>query len=125
MITASAHTSTATTLLDLLAGYWWLILIFGGTALEFIGETFDVGLRGLRRRSKLRHKRRVELKRLELQILQAKQGALPASLPKPGRCVHRHVTAVISTADDELRGWLCKSCDTQLPPDWAVREEDL
>jgi hypothetical protein len=68
---------------------------------------------------------RVELKRLELKIAAAKAGAAASSLPKPGECVHRNVTAIVSSADDELRGWLCRSCDQQLPPTWAVRAEDL
>jgi hypothetical protein len=43
---------------------------------------------------------------------------------KPGPCVHRRVTRIMSV-DDELVGWLCTNCDTRLPADWAVREEDL
>ena len=47
-----------------------------------------------------------------------------AALPKPGPCVHRNVTSVVSKAD-EVVAWLCKSCDAKLPADWSVREEDL
>ena len=123
-MSAATHTSTAPDLVSLLLSYWWLALIFGGAALEFVGEVFDLGISGLKRRSKVRHKRRLELRRVDLQIAQAKAGGVPSSLrPKPGPCVHRSVRPVIS-ADDELVGWLC-ACDTQLPADWAVREEDL
>jgi len=44
--------------------------------------------------------------------------------PKPGPCAHRNVVPVISKTD-ELVAWLCRSCDTKLAADWAVREEDL
>jgi hypothetical protein len=51
--------------------------------------------------------------------------AAPAELPgkKPGPCVHRNVTPVVS--DDHVVAWLCKTCDTELAADWAVRQEDL
>lgn len=48
----------------------------------------------------------------------------PAPEKKPGPCVHRRVTRIMS-ADDELVGWLCVNCDERLPRNWAVREEDL
>ena len=121
---AHSHASDGTSWLAILLGYWWVALIFGGAVLEWIGETFNVGVGALRRRAKLRHKRRMELRRVELQIAQAKTGAVPSLLPKPGPCVHRHVAPVVSAAE-ELVGWLCRGCDAQLPPDWAVREEDL
>jgi hypothetical protein len=52
--------------------------------------------------------------------------APPAAAKKPGPCVHRNVTPII-TRDDELVGWLCKKqgCEKRLPPDWAVLDEDL
>lgn len=125
MTVATAHAAAGTDWVSVLLGYWWLALIFGGAILEFIGETFDVGLSALRRRSKLRHKRHLEIKRMELQIAQAKAGVIPFSAPKkPGPCVHRNVVPVVA-ADETVSAWLCRSCDAQLPPDWAVREEDL
>lgn len=109
--------------LQLLAAYWWLLLIFGGTILEFAAETFDVGLSALRKRAKARRRHQVQMKRLELQIARA-NAPVTAGATMPGRCVHRNVRAVVGT-DDEVKAWLCRSCDTQLPADWAVREEDL
>ena len=122
MSAASAHGGTD--ILTLLISYWWVLLLVGGAVLEWIGETFNMGLTALHRRSKLKHKRQMDLKRMELEIAQTKAGVVPSLLPKPGPCVHRHVTPVISAAE-ELVGWLCKTCDTRLPADWAVREEDL
>jgi len=122
VITAASHAGTAPSLIDTLLGYWWVFFLFGGAALEWLGETFGCGLGALRRRSKLKHKRRLELKRLELRIAAAKAGVLARAQPKPGPCVHRNVRPVV--ADDEVVGWLC-ACDAQLPADWAVREEDL
>lgn len=125
MSAATAHPDIWADVLNWLAIWWWLALIIGGTVLEWLGETFDVGLAALHRRSKRRHKRRLQLKQMELEIARAKAGIVPSSsLPKPGPCVHRNVTAVIGS-DDAVKAWLCRSCDTQLPPDWAVREEDL
>jgi hypothetical protein len=122
---SAAHAATGgTDWVTVLISYWWVWLIFGGAALEWIGETCNVGLSALHRRSKLRHKRQMALKRMELEIAQAKAGIIPSSLPKPGPCVHRNVAPVISKAE-ELVGWLCRTCDEQLPANWAVRQEDL
>ena len=123
MSAATAHAGNGTDWFSTLLSYWWLALIFGGVALEWIGETLDVGLSALHRRSKLRHKRQMALKRVELQIAQAHAGIIPSSLPTPGPCVHRNVVPVV--ADETVTAWLCRSCDAQLPADWAVREEDL
>jgi hypothetical protein len=65
----------------------------------------------------------VQLKAQE-RIARATRQAEVAALPKPGPCVHRNVTSVVSKAD-EVVAWLCKSCDAKLPADWSVREEDL
>jgi hypothetical protein len=122
MSTATAHAGTDWG--SIIAAWWWAALIFGGAILGWIGEACDAGLTALHRRSKRRHKRRMDLKRIDLQIAIAQvQAGMPPSLPKPGPCVHRNVRPVIA-ADDELVGWLC-ACDAQLPADWAVREEDL
>ena len=93
----SAHTATSdggTDWVALLISYWWVILIFGGAILEFLGETFDVGLSALHRRSKMKHKRKLQALRLELEIAQARSGASGAALVKPGPCVHRRVRQV-------------------------------
>lgn len=61
-----------------------------------------------------------ELERIRAQGLVPPPGAVPV----PGRCVHRRVKQ-IRDVHDELVGWLCTSCDTQLPADWAIAKEDL
>lgn len=71
-----------------------------------------------------RHKRRMKELRAQERIARAGRQAGVAALPKPGPCVHRNVTSVVSKAD-EVVAWLCKSCDAKLPADWSVREEDL
>ena len=121
-VATAAH--AAPSVLETILSYWWLFLLFGGAILEWVADTFDMGLRALRRRSKDKRKHQVELKRLELEIARARSGtALPAAV-KPGPCVHRNVAAVVSAAD-EVVAWLCRTCDEKLPANWAVREEDL
>lgn len=124
MSAATAHASTGTDWLGTLLSYWWLFLIFGGGILEWIGETFNVGLSAMYRRAELRHQRQMDIRRVELEITQARTGAVPSSALKPGPCVHRNVVPVVA-ADESVTAWLCRSCDKQLPADWAVREEDL
>jgi hypothetical protein len=126
----SAHAATSDSGTDWVAlaiSYWWVILIFGGSILGWISETLDVGLSALHRRSKLKHRRKLEALRLELQIAEARSAAPVAEVsgaPRPGPCVHRRVKQVRDRGD-ELVGWLCTSCDAQLPADWAVAKEDL
>jgi hypothetical protein len=67
-----------------------------------------------------RHKRRMKELRLQAKIAAGEK----TLTVKPGHCVHRNVVPVIA-ADETLTAWLCRTCDTQLPVDWAVREEDL
>ena len=69
------------------------------------------------------HSRRMEELHARMALERARAGAVRAA-PKPGPCAHRNVVSVISKTD-ELVAWLCRSCDTKLPADWAVREEDL
>jgi hypothetical protein len=120
------HAAASTDWVSVLISYWWLVLIFGGAALEWIADTFDAGIGAMRRRAKLKHQQRMELKRIELEIEQAKAGTVVpiAAAKKPGPCVHRNVAPVVG-ADETVKAWLCKTCDQQLPADWAVREEDL
>jgi len=56
-------------------------------------------------------------------VVHVQQAAPPQKLP--GRCVHRQVSAIVPSGEEAVVGWLCRSCGTQLPADWAVREEDL
>lgn len=95
--------------------FFWLAVfgVFEGVR-DFFVETFNM-ITGVR------HKRRMKELRLRAQIT----APVPASpAVKPGPCVHRRVVPVIAP-DETLAAWLCRSCDTQLPPDWAVRQEDL
>jgi hypothetical protein len=107
--------------------HWWVFFwlavfgVFEGVRDFFLGIFHAVACIGERR-----HERRMEEIRLQVPTLPA--GYVPPSAAlaapkKPGPCVHRNVRPVIG-ADETLVGWLC-TCDTQLPPDWAVREEDL
>ena len=84
---------------------------------------FSAASEWCRRALHTHHKRRVALAKAKAKAVS--QPAVPATAEKqPGPCVHRKVTPVIG-GDDEVVAWLCKSCDTQLPYDWAVRAEDL
>jgi hypothetical protein len=102
--------------------HWWVffwLAIFG--VFEAVRDFFLGIFAAVASIGERRHQRRV--KELKLQAKIAAAPALPVGARKPGRCVHRNVRPVIA-ADDKLVGWLCQ-CDQQLPPDWAVREEDL
>jgi hypothetical protein len=89
----------------------WFLLFF----LSVLGVFEDV--------TGVRHKRRMKELKAQERIARATRQAEVAALPKPGPCVHRNVTSVVSKAD-EVVAWLCKSCDAKLPADWSVREED-
>jgi hypothetical protein len=126
---ASHHAASGT---DWWARIFWGWLIFVGAG-EWIGDKYNIGVRALARRRQRRRKHQLALKKLELKIAQEMAGARPATTLEeeekaaaPGPCPHRprNIKAVIGT-DDVLRSWLCTACDTQLPADWAVREEDL
>ncbi len=113
---------------EVVLSYWWLLLIFGGTVFGWITEALNIGVSALRKRVQARRRHQLRLKRLELQIARTKAAnvaELPAA-PKPGPCVHRDVKPVVSPFPEEkVVAWLCRSCDKQLPANWAVREEDL
>ena len=103
--------------------HWWVFIwlavfgVFEGVRDFFLGILTAIVSIGERR-----HERRIE------EILAAHPAppdpAVSPSLPKPGPCVHRDVVPVVA-ADETVTAWLCRSCDMQLPADWAVREEDL
>lgn len=94
--------------------FFWLAVfgVFEGVRDFFLG-IFEAAA-GIGER---RHERRLE----ELRLQAPPALAVPK---KPGHCVHRNVVPVVA-ADETVSAWLCRSCDTQLPADWAVREEDL
>ena len=120
----SAAAGTGDTWVTLFENYWWLLIIFGGGILEWIAETFDVGVTALQRRAKAKRKHQLALRKLELEIARANAGKTTDVAAVPGRCVHRRIKQVRDVTD-ELVGWLCTGCDTRLPPDWAVAAEDL
>jgi hypothetical protein len=102
--------------------HWWVffwLAVFG--VFEGVREFFFGMFQAIGAITDRRHKQRV--KELKLQAKIAAAPALPAGT-KPGRCVHRNVVPVVA-ADETVTAWLCRSCDGQLPADWAVREEDL
>lgn len=107
--------------LNWLVNHWYVIFwlaifgVFEGIRDFFIDLAKAAGSIGERK-----HKRRIKELKLQAQIV----GEAATASKKPGPCVHRNVTPVIS-ADETVVAWLCKSCEEKLPADWAVREEDL
>jgi hypothetical protein len=96
---------------------WFWLAVFG--VFEGVRDFFLGIFAAMVSIGERRHERRIE----EIRAAQAPPVVLSAATAKPGPCVHRNVRPVIA-ANDELVGWLC-ACDTQLPPSWAVRQEDL
>jgi hypothetical protein len=98
--------------------FFWLAVfgVFEGVRDFFLGAFEAIAGIGERR-----HRRRIEEIRAAAPVV-----TVPARIPgkKPGPCVHRNVVPVVA-ADEAVSAWLCRSCDAQLPADWAVREEDL
>ena len=110
--------------LDWAVQHWFLIFIlsmlgvFEGVRDFFVGAWQEI--------TGTRHKRRMKELRARERIARASAKAGVAALPKskPGPCVHRNVVPVVSKAE-EVVAWLCRTCETRLPAEWAVREEDL
>lgn len=119
---ADAHAAQG--LLQVVAGYWWLIVIFGGAVLDWIGEQFGMGMVALRRRRHERRSHELELKQLDLRIAQARAGQAAPGTAGPGLCRHRKAVPVRTSAGDVV-AWLCPSCDTKLPKEFSIYEEDL
>lgn len=111
----TAASPASATLVGILLSHWLLVLIIGNA---IIGSCAEALRRG--------RKQRLKLRKLDLRIAQANAARLPqpTDYKQPGRCVHRNVVQVMSP-DDQLVAWLCRTCTTQLPADWAVRAEDL
>ena len=100
---------------------WFWLAIFG--VFEGVRDFFLDLARAIGGIGERKHERRMEELRLQAPALPP--GYVPPSAAmKPGPCVHRNVVPVVA-ADETVSAWLCKSCDAQLPADWAVREEDL
>jgi hypothetical protein len=130
----AAHaTSAVNSVLTFLAAYWWLWWLFGASIVAAIGAFFG-GVRDyFLEIGERRHQRRLELIRARRDGQQAigarEDGSLATVAPRDlraGPCRHRpkNVKAVIG-ADGLLKAWLCEACDTPLPANWAVLEEDL
>lgn len=98
---------------------WFWLAVFG--VFEGVRDFFLSIFQAIGGIGERKHQRRIEEIRAGAPVVTVPSSSLPV---KPGPCVHRNVTAVVG-ADDAVKAWLCRSCDTQLPPDWAVREEDL
>lgn len=105
-------------LLAFIGQWWWVLLIFGGAITAFLEGVRDFVLSPFIMIGEARHQHKLELAR-------ARAGTQLPSPVRPGPCVHRNVVPVIAASEDRVSGWLCRSCDAQLPADWAVREEDL
>jgi hypothetical protein len=111
--------------LNWLLAHWYVIFwlaifgVFEGVRDFILGLARAVGSVGDRR-----HKRRMKELRARERIALAGRQEGAAVLPVPGPCVHRNVVPVVSKAE-EVVAWLCRSCETRLPAEWAVREEDL
>lgn len=104
----------------------FLVLVFGGAVIEVLGKVFSIPFLALSGRGKSKRKHQLALKKLELQIAEARTRSVPQDEDAPpGPCQHYRVTPVVS--DDEVMAWLCKNpeCSAQLPADFAVRAEDL
>lgn len=107
--------------LNWLLNHWWVFFwlaifgVFEGVRDFFIGIAEAVG--GV---FTLRHDRKVELARAKA------EGEPPptAALPVPGPCRHRKAVPV-RTSEGDVVAWLCRACDTKLPADFSIYEEDL
>ena len=96
--------------------YWWVLILvwaFGGSVWESVVHW---------NRKRIRDRRKHQLR---LETIRATSARLNPPVPVPGPCRHRKVVSVRDPVDDHVIAWLCKSCDTQLPADWAVYPEDL
>src|ERR1700724_303842 len=119
MSISASTASAADNWLSIVLSYWWVFLLFGGVILEFVGDVFTTVWCALTDIPKHRHERRMELRRLELEA--RGEGVPPTA---PGLCRHRKAVPVRGAEGDVL-AWLCRACDTQLPRDFSVYEEDL
>lgn len=123
----AADVSFWTIILDfILMNWWWLwIPLFG-----IIGWIGDQVYNAVNSRREYRLRLAKEMRKAAQAQARAAMPAAPAdarSRPKPGPCVHRNVVPVIPLSDSGSTpvAWLCNSCGTRLPADWAVLEEDL
>lgn len=108
---------------------WIWVMLFWGTICGVTAACRDAVAGAWHAVVHGRHDRQLALLKEQRKLEEARARAreLPVAEddPKPGRCVHRRVVPVIAAGDDAPCAWLCKSCDTELPADWAVRQEDL
>jgi hypothetical protein len=113
--------------LDWALEHWFLIFLL--LALGVFEDIRDFFLGTWEDVTRVRRKRRMKELRAQAALERARAGVMldaPVAhgRPKPGPCVHRNVVPVVSKAE-EVVAWLCRTCDSKLPAEWAVREEDL
>jgi hypothetical protein len=110
-----------------------MLVIFGGAVLEFFGNVLSNLAGFISGWGERKHERELEKKRLELEILKAKNQPqppapvkIPKGIPSKNTCRHKRVLPVIA-ADGQLAAWLCTNprCEAQLPKGFAVYEDDL
>jgi hypothetical protein len=100
--------------------HWFLIFILSALGVfEAVRDFLLSCLEAVAGIGERRHQRKLEQIRMTSWPDYARPAAMP---PKPGPCVHRQVTPVVSA--EVVVAWLCR-CGAQLPADWAVRQEDL
>lgn len=107
--------------------HWWVLFFlsafgfFDGVRNFLAGIIATVAALGERR-----HERRLEIERTRSAAHLTAAPAVIADQPLPAApCRHRNVVSVRSTADDSVVAWLCRGCDSKLPANFSVYEEDL
>lgn len=108
------------TLVWLAADYWWVPVVAWIFVLGPLG-------RWNQRRVRARREHQVRMAEMRARVAEARRPAtvnMLAPEPAPGRCRHRHCVSVRDRVSDEVIGWLCRDCDTQLPADWSVYPEE-
>ena len=126
----TAHPDAWGQILTFLIAWWWLALIFGGSICAGIYEALETAMHRHHKRKLALAKERAKLARAVAEVEAHRAGlSLPYAPPAAigaGPCKHRsNVVAVFDETSGERLAWLCKTCDTQLPPTYAVGPEDL
>jgi hypothetical protein len=132
MAAAPAHSAGTSLWIWLQLNWIWILVVaywFGGAIVSWIAGVLEVLLHPFLGRGERQLELEIKLERARAQRAQAEAARQVAALPKPGECVHRRVTPILTKTGqgglEEVSGYLCVHCDTRLPRTWAVREEDL
>lgn len=102
-----------------------LFWVFGG--FTYVGTHYRGAKKSWRKWTAARRDHKLAMRRVELEIAQAKAERISppaASATAPGLCRHRKAVPVRTTEGDVV-AWLCTSCDTKLPREFSIYEEDL